>query len=87
MAQPFETDQQGNVITKPVTGYTTAPVAGIAVLLAVQYVESQAELETGHSKQIQFVLTPQQSLEIADSLRRQAERILGETLPPGKSPN
>jgi hypothetical protein len=83
----IETDGKGHVITKPVTGYTLAPVAGIAVLLAIRYVESPEELESGTSKQIQFVLTPPQCLEIAGAMTRQAERLRGERLPPGKSPN
>jgi hypothetical protein len=77
----FETDEHGNVILKPVTGYTTSPVAGVAVALAILYVETPEELERDDSKQIQFVLTPQQALAIAEALTRQAKRLM-EALPP-----
>jgi hypothetical protein len=87
MAQHLETDEKGNVMLKPVTGWTTGPVAQIAVLLAIEYVETPEELETGGRKSIQFVLTPPQCLELAEVLARQAKRLLGDSLPPGKSPN
>ena len=76
MPSEFETDKNGNIITKPVTGYTIGPVAGMAVLLAIEYVESPAELESGKSKRIQLILTPQQTLEIADVMTRRAKSLL-----------
>jgi len=85
--KPLETDSEGNVILKPVTGWRTAPVAGTAVFLAVEYVSTPAELAARDTTTIQFVLTPQQCLELAETLTRQARRQLGESLPPGKSPN
>ena len=45
MKQQFETDSQGNVILKPVTGWTTAPVAGVAILLAIEYVSTRQNLQ------------------------------------------
>jgi hypothetical protein len=80
--KPLETDSEGNVILKPVTGWTMAPVAGIAVLLAIEYVTNDHELETGVRHAIQFVLTPPKALEIAEVLQKQAKRLL-ESLPPG----
>lgn len=81
MAQQFDTDSAGNVILKPVTGYTTAPVAGVAVLLQVQFVNSDSELQAGASQRLQFVMTPQIAQEIGDSLRRQAARLLAPSDP------
>jgi hypothetical protein len=77
---PLETDGMGNVITKPVTGWSTVPVAGIAVLLAVRYVDTPEELERGDSKSIQLVLKPQQCLELAEALKK-----LGTVLLAGQS--
>ena len=71
----LQKDERGNIITKPVTGWTTVPMAGIAVLLAIQYVETPQELGT-LEKQIQFALMPQQCLELAEVLTRQANRVL-----------
>jgi hypothetical protein len=71
----FELDADGKIITKPVMGWTIAPVAEIAVLVTVQYADRREELETG-GKQIQLLLMPQQCLELAEVLTRQANRIL-----------
>lgn len=87
MARPYETDENGNVITKPVTGYDIGPVYKICVFLAVQYVDKPEELEAGPSKQIQFVLTPSQCLDLAAALKRNADRLMADMLPAGQSPN
>jgi hypothetical protein len=83
---PFELDENGNVVLKPVTGWTTAPVAEVAVLLQIQYEDGPEDIGTD-GKRIQFVLKPQACLEIAESLTKQARRLLDAKLPPGKSPN
>ena len=79
-------DQDGNILTKPVTGWITGTLADIAVLLAIQYLESPLETENG-DKLIQFVLTPQQSLEIAQKLTTLAKRLLEDESQTGKPPN
>jgi hypothetical protein len=84
MSIPFELDSDGKIITKPVTGWTTAVVAEIAVLLAIQYIDHPQEIETG-GKQIQFVLMPQQCLELAEKLTTLAKRVLEPPL--DKSPS
>jgi hypothetical protein len=72
----LEKDNDGNVITKPVTGWTTGTLAGIAVLLALEYADSPLELETGHSKSIQLALSAQQSLELAERLTKLGKSLL-----------
>jgi hypothetical protein len=72
----LETDENGDILTRPVTGWSIFPVAEIAVLLAVRYVETPEQLETGANKQLQLVLTPQQCLELAETLKRRANAIL-----------
>ena len=69
-------DENGNVITRPVTGWITTPVAGMFVLVAIQYAEKQSDIETGDLKQLQCILLPQQALELAETLTRQAKRLL-----------
>jgi len=78
MTAPFETDSEGNVILKPVTGWNIAPVAGVAVLLQFVYLDSETDTD---GKRIQFVLKPDVCLELAEVLTRQAERLL--QTPPG----
>jgi hypothetical protein len=72
----LEKDSNGDIITRPVTGWTTGTLAGIAVLLVLEYAESPQELETGHSKSIQLALSVQQSLELAERLRTLGKRLL-----------
>jgi hypothetical protein len=73
----FDLDENGEIKLQPVTGFTIAPVATIAVLLQIEYVENQTALETQDTERKQFVIYPQQALEIAEALRRAAEPLLG----------
>jgi hypothetical protein len=84
---PFELDENGNIITKPVTGWSAAVIFESTVLLQLQYVDTPLELEKGQNKSFQFVLTPPMCLELAVLLTKQANRAMESKLPPGKSPN
>jgi hypothetical protein len=64
----FETDSNGDIVTNPVTGWMTLPVAGIAVLLAIQYIETPLDIDAANGKSVQLVLTPQQCLDLAEKL-------------------
>lgn len=71
----LELDAQGLIVTRPVLGWTTVPVAGMSVLLRIHYAEKPEELGTeGHG--LQVVMTPPQALELAESLASQARRFL-----------
>jgi hypothetical protein len=61
----FEKGENGDIILKPIMGWTSAPVADIAVLLAIEYAKKPEDIETG-GKSIQFVLTLQQCLNLAE---------------------
>jgi hypothetical protein len=76
MSNEFETDKDGNVILRPVTGWTMAPVAEMSVLLAIEYAETPEELENGTTHRMQFGLLPQECLRLAEALTRQAQRLL-----------
>ena len=82
----FEVDKNGNVITRPLMGWLAAPAAGIAVILAVHYAESDADIENHTPKSLQLILTPHQCLELAELLTRQANNLIT-ARPSGKSPN
>ena len=69
----LEKDAAGNIITRPVLGWTTAPVAGTAVLLALDYAETPAQLRTGGLR-LQAVMTVPQARELAAALQRAADR-------------
>lgn len=70
----LQKDAQGNIILRPVTGWTTATIAGISVLLAIQYSDSLENIEKPQS--LQLGLTAQQALELAETLTKQANRLL-----------
>jgi len=63
------------IITQPVTDYSTHDVYASAILLRVEYVDSQQELETGIRHQIQLLLTRQGALDVAEILRKSAQRV------------
>lgn len=69
----LQTDSDGNVLTKPVTGITTGTIAEIAVLLRLEYLQAENETE---SRSIQFAMTPQQALYLAEKLKTLAQRIM-----------
>lgn len=74
----LQKDDEGNVLTNPITNWVLTPAAEIAILLAVQYVETQDQLERWDTHQIQFVLTPQQGLELAEKLTKLAQWLMGD---------
>jgi len=82
----LERDEKG-IVLRPVTEWLTATAAEIVVILGIQYIEIEAGTE-GPEKSIQFGLTPQQALELAETLKKHASKLL-ETPPPGtaKYPN
>jgi hypothetical protein len=87
MAQSqFETDSEGNIILKPVVGWTLTDVDAMNVLLQVRYEDGPEDIGTSGTA-IQFVLTPQTCLRFAAELTKQANLILHDKLPPGKVPN
>jgi hypothetical protein len=53
----FETDTEGNVILKPVIGWTLTDVDAMNVLLQIRYEDGPEDIGTS-GKAIQFVLTP-----------------------------
>ena len=80
----FETDSDGNIIANPVTGWTSASFAEMTVVLAIHYASTLQALESGENKSIQFVLTPQQCLELAARLTILANSALDQ--PPSLKP-
>ena len=70
----FKTDEEGHIVTKSVTGVSSAVVSNIAVLFAVSYVDSAEALEKGASKSTQFAMTPSSAFTLLrPSLGRQRE--------------
>jgi hypothetical protein len=76
----FDTYPNGNIITRPFTGYTIVPVADTAILARLEYAENDDQLRAGTGKAVQLILTPPQALDLADVLTRHANRILGQNI-------
>lgn len=79
----YDLDSSGNILTKPVMGWSISHVAGAALLLTIRYADTPDELERLHSKPITLALTPQQGLEIAEALKRHSQNLIDGVLPPG----
>ena len=77
MTMELQKDANGNIIASPVTGWITGPAAEMYVLVAIQYAETQSDIETGTLKQLQCILLPQEALKLAETLTIQAQRLLG----------
>jgi hypothetical protein len=75
MTYELELDSEGVAKTSPVTDYGTRPVFGTAILLQVEYVNSEQELQTGIRHQIPLLLTRQSALNLADLLRKSAQSV------------
>jgi hypothetical protein len=71
----LEFDAEGSLVLRPIMGCTTAPLAETSVFLRIQYAETAEELNTG-GRSIQFVLTAQAALELAEMLTKQARHLL-----------
>jgi hypothetical protein len=69
MDSNLEKDQDGQIILRPVTGWTAHQVAEILALLKIEYIESPEEFEGTH-KSFQICLTAQQCLQLAETLQR-----------------
>jgi hypothetical protein len=75
MTYELELDSEGVAKTSPVTDYGTCPIFGTAILLQVEYVNSEQELQTGIRHQIPLLLTRQGALNLSDLLRKSAQRV------------
>ena len=69
------TNADGTIDTTPVTGWAIGPLAGIAVVAAIAY-QQQTGKGGLEDKKVQLTLLPGQALELAESLRKAAMRVL-----------
>lgn len=82
----FEADDAGNIITKPMVGYSTMPVAGMFILARLEYANSDAHLKAVMSGQekaggVQLVITPDKARELAARLVFLADQIIEQQTP------
>jgi hypothetical protein len=81
---PFDLDDEGNVKSSPLTGWDIVSVAGTALIARLKFADSFEEFQTG-GRAVQLLLTPHVALDLAQELTKQAQRILGQTAPPGQA--
>ena len=74
-ASELDKDASGNVILRPVMEWITGTAAETGVILAIRYLESPEQFQTG-GKRVQLVLTPQQCLALSETLTKLANNIL-----------
>jgi hypothetical protein len=73
----LQTDDEGNVITTPLTAYATKPVANLLGLLVLQYAPTPESIEIeSQRQQVQIVLTATQGLELGRALTTLSELLL-----------
>jgi hypothetical protein len=73
--EDLEKDASGKIVTRPIMGFSTAPIADMSIFLKVRYAETPEQLKT-EGKSIQFAMTPEQALELASMMTAQARHIL-----------
>lgn len=69
----FETDSKGQLVNRPVLGWTTANVTGAVVLLRLNYAETAPEMKNG-GKKFQVSMRPEQARQLAAMLLEQADK-------------
>ncbi|HTO41114.1 MAG TPA: hypothetical protein VL026_09085 [Rhizomicrobium sp.] len=74
----LEKNAEGKIITCPVKGFTSAAIADMSVFLQVRYAQTPEQLKAA-GKVIQFAMTPQQALTLAEMMTKQARHILDQT--------
>jgi hypothetical protein len=76
MVDQLKLDKRGNIVTQPVTGYSLSHLAGIGVLLSVDYVDNPRKIGTGEARRVQLALTAKKAQQLGQSLQRVANRLL-----------
>lgn len=76
MSIKLQTDGSCNIVACPMTGYELRAVSDTALLIIIEYVETEQQFETGERKTLQAIVKQQQALELAETLQRSAKLIL-----------
>lgn len=76
MGDQFETDADGNIIVRPMSGYQIGSLAGMSLLLVIQYLENPQMPEKEESKSIQLVVNPREALQLAEALAKHSMKLL-----------
>lgn len=88
--EAFDHDAAGNIITKPLLGFTSVPVAGMALVVRMEYADTEPRFRaimSGSEKAdaVQFILTPDQARKVAQRLNYLADMIVSQQTPDVKT--
>jgi hypothetical protein len=79
----YDLESNGNILTKPVMGWSISHAAGAALLLTIHYADTPEELQRLKFKPITLALTPILGLEIAEALKKHSQNLIDGIAPPG----
>jgi hypothetical protein len=71
----FKTDENGDFILKPVLGWEMRHIAATFLIIGAKYANNQDELETGPGHSIPLVLTLEQALDLAETLKTEVTKL------------
>jgi hypothetical protein len=63
------------IVACPVSSSGVRHVAGVGVLMAVDFIESYDQYDTGERSNLQFLLNPKQAREICEALRKSVQAL------------
>ena len=76
MSIPLKTDEHGDAIMYPVTGWKLRTVADIELMIAIEYAETPEQYQTAERRTLQVVLYPEQAAKLAEDLKRVVTSLL-----------
>jgi hypothetical protein len=76
MSIPLKTDEVGNAIMYPLTGWELRPVADIELMIGIEYAETPEQYQTAERRTFQVVLYPEQAAKLAEDLKSAVTSLL-----------
>lgn len=79
MDDAWDKDAEGNIRVSPLTGWVTAPMAGMALITRLEFYRDQVDMVRDQKSAVQLVWTPEMCRDFGELLLRMADRL---SLPP-----
>jgi len=71
----FDTDDKGDVICFPLSGWVTAPVMEMALIARLEYFPTPAAMAARAPQAVQLIWTPEQCREFGQLLLKMADHL------------
>lgn len=75
MDEAWAKDAAGNIVTSPLTGWVTMPVAGMALITRLEFYRDEADMVRGRKSAVQLVWTPEMCRDFGELLLKMADRL------------